>query len=289
MSGRDAGGILLVAMKLSPFPGMDPYLERRWGDVHVRLIAGISAALQPSLPPGLRAAGEQEVRVAGDDEPDDDGDSDVGRGVADQRWLPDVSVLASAGVATVLRPKASAWVVSRPPLLVRAVPPPRPIRRWVQIVDARDGNRVVTAVEVLSPFNKSAGRGNRDYRRKLRDYAAGRVSVVEVDLLRSSRDRLAVPAVGGTGPGTTYYTCVRRAGRRHDWEVYPMPLPDPLPTVAVPCRRTDADVPLDLQAVIDRVYREGGHYDIDYTAPPDPPWSAADRVWAAERTADRSA
>lgn len=37
----------------SPFPGMDPYLEDRslWPDVHQRLIAYISEALQPQVRP----------------------------------------------------------------------------------------------------------------------------------------------------------------------------------------------------------------------------------------------
>jgi Protein of unknown function (DUF4058) len=39
----------------SPFPGMDPYLERHWGDVHSRLVIYIADALQPLLPEGLLA------------------------------------------------------------------------------------------------------------------------------------------------------------------------------------------------------------------------------------------
>ena len=34
----------------SPFPGMDPYLEARWSDVHAALCPAIRAALQPLLP-----------------------------------------------------------------------------------------------------------------------------------------------------------------------------------------------------------------------------------------------
>ncbi|MGA2497483.1 MAG: DUF4058 family protein [Tepidisphaeraceae bacterium] len=39
----------------SPFPGMDPYLEKRRSDVHVGLIASIGESLQPKLPAALRA------------------------------------------------------------------------------------------------------------------------------------------------------------------------------------------------------------------------------------------
>lgn len=48
----------------SPFPGMDPYLERHWGDVHTRLITYASDQLQKILPRDLRARVEERVVVA---------------------------------------------------------------------------------------------------------------------------------------------------------------------------------------------------------------------------------
>ena len=219
-------------MRTSPFPGMDPYLERHWGDVHVGMLTGITAALQPHLPPNLQALCE------------------VGRkaGTSDGKF-----------------------------------------DKWAQIIDLDDGDRVVTAIEVLSPSNKSAGRDNRDYRRKVRDYISGGVNVVEIDLLRSPHDRLAVPVVevqpGRREPPTTYFARVGRAVRRQYWEVYPTPLRDPLPTIAIPCRRTDDDVPLPLQAVLDRVYQEGGHHHLNYARPLRPRLPKADAAWAAGRIA----
>ncbi len=47
----------------SPFPGMDPYLERYWRDVHSRLVVYICDSLQESLPPPLRARVEERVFV----------------------------------------------------------------------------------------------------------------------------------------------------------------------------------------------------------------------------------
>ncbi len=216
-------------MKTSPFPGMDPYLERRWGDVHIGLLAGISAALQPHLPSDLQSLCQE------------------GR-----------------------------------------TPPAPDVRtdRWVEIIDLDDGDRVVTAIEVLSPSNKAGGEGSRAYRRKLLEYVRAGVNIVEIDLLRSSRERLLVPAVGDDrGRPADYYTCVNWAADPARWEAYPMPLRDVLPTVPVPCRSGEADVPLPLQAVIDRVYVEGGHGRTRYARPLDRPLSAADAAWAAERVA----
>jgi hypothetical protein len=50
-------------MKKSPFPGMDPYLEARWSNAHVFMMAAISAQLNATLPEGLEARPEEEVRV----------------------------------------------------------------------------------------------------------------------------------------------------------------------------------------------------------------------------------
>src|SRR2546426_9756204 len=47
----------------SPFPGMDPYLEARWGDVHQRLITYAADQLGLQLPSDLRARVEERVFV----------------------------------------------------------------------------------------------------------------------------------------------------------------------------------------------------------------------------------
>lgn len=45
----------------SPFPGMDPYLEAHWRDVHAGLIIYSRDALQGVLPGSLRARVEERV------------------------------------------------------------------------------------------------------------------------------------------------------------------------------------------------------------------------------------
>ena len=47
----------------SPFPGMDPYLEAHWGDIHQRLVIYASDELQSHLPSDLRARVEERVFV----------------------------------------------------------------------------------------------------------------------------------------------------------------------------------------------------------------------------------
>src|SRR5437016_3917346 len=43
----------------SPFPGMDPYLELRWQDVHTKLIAFAADRLNQRLPDELAAEAEE--------------------------------------------------------------------------------------------------------------------------------------------------------------------------------------------------------------------------------------
>jgi len=47
----------------SPFPGMDPYLEQFWGDVHIRLINNACGVIQRQLPVGLVARMGERVFV----------------------------------------------------------------------------------------------------------------------------------------------------------------------------------------------------------------------------------
>ena len=47
----------------SPFPGMDPYLEQFWRDIHARCTIYAADQLQARLPADLRARVEERVFV----------------------------------------------------------------------------------------------------------------------------------------------------------------------------------------------------------------------------------
>ena len=262
----------------SPFPGMDPYLERYWDDVHISLCTAIRTALQPKLPKGLRARAAQHIRLETPDE-------DPGPG---QRFEGD-TVLVATGPAARKGGGGGTALATVEPVLFEEIPALER-ERWVQIIDTADGNRVVTVIEILSPGNKESGDLNRRYREKLKQYRRAGVNLVEIDLLRSSRARLRITNADiPPNRRAAYYTCVNWAGGEQPWfwKVYPMPLRNPLPTVPIPCRKGEADVALPLQPIIDRIYVEGGHDDINYAAPLRPRLSAADAAWAAELTANR--
>ena len=60
-----------------------------------------------------------------------------------------------------------------------------------------------------------------------------------------------------------------------------MPLRDPLPPIGIPLRKHDADLPLELQPLIDRA--GAAFRPFDYDADLDPPLPGDDAAWAAQR------
>src|SRR2546423_1362763 len=51
----------------SPFPGMDPYLEPHWLDVHTHLVAYSADVLNAALPEDLIARSQERVAVESED------------------------------------------------------------------------------------------------------------------------------------------------------------------------------------------------------------------------------
>jgi hypothetical protein len=68
---------------------------------------------------------------------------------------------------------------------------------------------------------------------------------------------------------------------------YPISVRQRLPVIAIPLREQDADVSLDLQAVMQRVYQDGPFASIDYRKPPAPPLRDADAEWASRLAAPK--
>jgi hypothetical protein len=246
----------------SPFPGVDPYLEQSWGDVHHGLVTYAHDTLQQQLPRDLRARIGERVFVEG---------------------LGDYGVLYPA-VRIVEQPAAvESGVAIEEPLVTHF--DDEPISQgYIEIVEVSPGNRVVTVIEFLSPSNKTAGAGQDLYLRKQREVLDAKASLVESDLTREGRRVMAVPPERiPPSYRTTYQACVCRGWKPLRAEVYRAALSARLPVIRIPLRETDADVPLDLQLLVDQCYRNGRYDDINYKADPVPPLSPLsppDAAWA---------
>ena len=263
-------------MKPNPFPGMNPWLEESWGDVHTRLTTYASDVLQPSLPAGLRARVEEYVTVEDDFDASDE-----------SRYSPDVRVLErpgsfeSGGVATAVASTTEAF--TEPLIVTREIEPET--SRSVQIVDTRTGHRIVTSIEFLSPTNKNHGR--QTYLRKQEQMLEGGVHLVEIDLLRGGPWVLSVPLQSvPKSHREPYRICVVNARQPTKAEVYPVSLRLPLPSIRIPLRPGDADVRLNLQTLVNMTYINGGYEDLDYTRDPIPPLSGPDAEWAVQLLKD---
>ena len=251
----------------SPFPGMDPYLERFWNDVHGPLINYLREELNEWLPPRYRAAMQERVVI-----------SDVDQPFSKSRY-PDVAVLDTPGVGGVaVAARSKHLLVRAPNILTWDVDP---ITEYsVEILDTRFGEKVVTAIEVLSPENKRPGDGMTQFRRKQQEYRRAGVSRVEIDLLRQGRRMFEFPdELLSKEQSKPYYVSICRGAKPGEGELYAIDLRDPLPTIGIPLRPEDPDVALDLQPLIEHVYRTG-RFPIDYTTPCDPPLDGEDAIWA---------
>lgn len=240
----------------SPFPGMDPYLEAHWRDVHARLIIYACDALQGRLPGSLRVCVEERALLA------------TLQGLVD---------LPRRGLAT----WSEAGSAVAGPVLVEAEAEPT-TETFLEIIDREYNDRVVTVLEFLSPSKKSPGPNHEAYWRKQREICSSNTNLVEIDLNRFGTHTLAFPLVSlKAKENTPYMACVRRTTRRGKAEVYPMFLWARLPVVKIPLRPDDADVPLDLQALVEQCYRNGAYEGtLNYAIDPDPPLLGADKEWA---------
>src|SRR5581483_9361954 len=210
-------GCQAESLMKSPFPGMDPYLEQHWGDVHHNLISFAEGWLNERLPRDLRARAQERVLV---DLPSEDRVID-----------PQVRVVEHERPARRATAVTASNVTATEPLEVPLLEPET--QGYLEIVETCPQRRVVTLVEVVSPANKYAGRGRALYHQKQREPADAIISLVEIDLLRTGPHVLQVPLQQYPPEyRTAYKVCVHR-GWKASAEIYRVPLRERLPAIRV--------------------------------------------------------
>jgi hypothetical protein len=252
----------------SPFPGMDPYLEEHWGDVHAGLITYARDQLRERLPGDLLARIEERVFV----------ESAEGE---ERPLVPDLRVVerrAAKGKA----PRSNGGLAVAEPFVVKLSDPFT--EGFIEIRERGSDRRLITVIEVLSLTNKLAGEGRKKFLKKQQQLRDADVSLVEIDLLRNGGRMLPVSLERlPTEYRTPYGVLVRRGWKPIDVEIYRVSLRERLPVIGIPLREKDDDAPLDLQALIEQCYRNGSYdEDIDYDRDADPPLEGADARWADE-------
>lgn len=247
----------------TPFPGMDPYLERasRWHPFHTLLVSEIALTLAPLIAPRYYVSVEERTYIVSGEQPF------VKR--------PDVAVVSKP--AAQREPAPGVQTAERSRALVIEVPLPEEVReRYLEIRDV-DTEEVVTVIEVLSPSNKQPGEGRTLYLRKRQQVLALLTSLVEINLLRAGE-----PMPLSRELTSDYYILVSRGWETPKALLFPFSVREPIPEVPIPLRQGEEEPILDLNTVLHELY-DRGRFDlrIDYQRPADPPLTPEDAEWAA--------
>lgn len=247
---------------LSPFPGMNPYLEnpRLWVEVHNRLIVNLADALAPFIPEQYRVAIEQRTYLS------DESDSIL-------VGIPDVAVFSQK---TTPNTTSSTTAVATTEAIMVTMPVPENVRESYLEIREMATNFVITVIEILSPKNKRAGEGRETYYKKRQQVLASLTHLVEIDLLRGGK---SMPFLGEV-PTTNYRIVVSRGNRRPQAQLYAFNLQQTIPSFPLPLNVGDAEPIVDLQSLLNGVYdRARYHLAIDYSQEPVPPLKEEDANW----------
>lgn len=216
-----------------PQVGMHPTLEqpRYFPDLHISLNVEIRYWITPRLPEYYTISVERGLSM-------------LDRTGAKKHYRPD------ARIDRVESPDASYanTIVVQPPSF--AVGNPSQPQRYLAIRDQDDN--LITTIEILSPANKT-GYGYENFRLKQEHLARQGVHLVEIDLLTQGKRRWQDERVDQA----QYVTTVLRATSEIA-NVWAAQLGEALPTIPVPLRQPDADVPLPLEHILQEYLMKSG-------------------------------
>lgn len=138
---------------------------------------------------------------------------------------------------------------------------------------------MVTALELLSPTNKAAGKGREAYLAKRLKVLGSPTHLVEVDLLRGGQP---MPMSVTAKPGS-YRILVSRGDRRPTADLYAFGVREPIPEFAVPLRSGEEEPILHLKQLLEQVYVQARYgAAIDYERSPIPELQIEDRAWVSQ-------
>lgn len=245
----------------SPFPGMDPYLEGHlWPDVHNSLAYLIKVQL------AARLAAPYIVHLNTYTVEDTSPEEDIGI------MYPDVEIFRKA----IAKEPAETY---GPPVTPETIvlPAIRNVEARIPVVEIKDSrsNKLITAIEILSPVNKRKP-GLLPYREKRERLHYAGVHLVEIDLIRRGERPFEHPYL----PKSHYLVCLLRAGigKTQAWAIG---VKEPLPVIPIPLMAPDKDSFLDLSKALKDLYQQGAfEKSVDYNeAPPPPAFSEEELEW----------
>ena len=174
---------------------------------------------------------------------------------------PDVSIIEVGDPHQFFHSSAGGTMVADEPVVVEIMR--EEIRQpYLTIIEPTEGNRVVTAIEVLSPDNKISGSGRVSYLAKQEELWLGHANVVEIDLLRAGQSVVRIPQDRLESlPQRRYLVSVTRNIPTR-CELYGFSMQQRLPRISLPLASDDKDIPLDLQEVFTRCWNTGPYPEL---------------------------
>lgn len=241
----------------SPFPGMDPFLEGHlWPDVHDGLAFLIKEQLVPKVSPNYLV--RTSVYTVKDTQPNED----IGIMYPDAYILKKPERLEEPDIAY----SSLTTDIPTPPSLTLIAEKPIEVKVPVIEIKDRKNNKLITAIEILSPVNKRSI-GLDKYRAKRVRLNAEGVHLLEIDLLR----RGIRPIINRNLPTAHYIISLTKANAP-ETDIWAIDIKDKLPIVPVPLLPNDSPVNLDLNVALIQLYKRSSyHLDINYNEPPPPP------------------
>jgi len=200
--------------------------------------------------------------------------------IEDQEWddfQPTFHVVMSEVLAPKLEPHYVARIGRR--TYVEHLPDPQERRETYLVIREVPSMEIVTVIETLSPANKRASSDGREqYLAKREEILQSRTNLVELDLLRGGK---RLPVIGM--PPGDYFAIVSRGYRRPRADVFHWTLRQSLPTISIPLKKDEPEVPLDLQSVFTTVYdRARYQLSLNYSAKTSVPLNESDAKWMRE-------
>lgn len=244
----------------SLFPGMNPYLEAPdfWRGFHHHLSDEIVATLNATI--GSKYFADVEVRTVFEEN---------GVRISPSDIYPDAAVLEDISLPSLATTTTQIAVPVAPIQRTATISGPHKLRS-VEVRETESG-RLVTVIEILSPFNKR-GRGLEEYREKRWRILASDLHLVELDFLRAGQ-RVAWEAIDPPIE-CDYLLLVNRGfqGSERRSGIWPIALNEKLPLCPIPLLPPDADAVVDLNDIMHQVNNRAAYARrIDYTQPVPPP------------------
>jgi hypothetical protein len=160
---------------------------------------------------------------------------------------------------------------------------------FIEIVYRDRPQTMITAIEILTASHKVSGPGREWYRSQRKRLAAADANLLEIDLIRCGQsvlepDEKPTKPIPDLDRANTVY--VRRSGS-NTTRIYLINLKEMLPVIAMPLRKGEPEIQLDLQAFINLCYKTGRFDRLDYSNKAVPPLDAPDDKWASQLLSEK--